>query len=101
MITVRLASMQKRRRSTAKRTADTTGYGADQQRLPRWRLALRNALLPLIRAETPLLAALQSRLRTPFLDAYFASTANLGTHTFFMTILPLLFWGGYSTLARE
>jgi len=29
------------------------------------------------------------------LDSYFALTAILGTHTFFMTALPLCFWCGY------
>lgn len=43
---------------------------------------------------------MQDRMRTPLLDSYFAMTANLGTHTFFMISLPLLFWTGHTTLAR-
>lgn len=39
-------------------------------------------------------------MRTPALDSYFAFTANLGTHTFFMVFLPMLFWSGYTTLGR-
>ncbi|KAI9670435.1 MAG: hypothetical protein M1829_004758 [Trizodia sp. TS-e1964] len=34
------------------------------------------------------------------LDFYFALTANLGTHTFFMFGLPLWFWCGYTDLGR-
>ncbi|KAI5799611.1 sphingoid base-phosphate phosphatase [Pyronema domesticum] len=69
-------------------------------RLPRWRYMLRQKLLVLVRLETPYLAWMQERCRTPFLDSYFALTANLGTHTFFMIMLPILFWFGYTTLAR-
>lgn len=32
------------------------------------------------------------------LDSYFASTANLGTHTFFMIMLPIQFWCGYTEI---
>ncbi|PON29261.1 hypothetical protein TGAM01_v201510 [Trichoderma gamsii] len=68
--------------------------------LPKWRYNLRQQALPLVRWETPYLAALQSKLRTPALDSYFAITANLGTHTFFMIFLPMLFWGGYAAFAK-
>ncbi|EWC47973.1 hypothetical protein DRE_02855 [Drechslerella stenobrocha 248] len=69
-------------------------------RLPRWRYTLRQKLLPLIRWETPYLASLQESLRTDALDTYFAITANLGTHTFFMIFLPICFWSGYTELGR-
>ncbi|KAI5842937.1 sphingoid base-phosphate phosphatase [Morchella snyderi] len=69
-------------------------------RLPRWRYMARQKLLPLVRWETPYLAYFQEHCRTPFLDSYFALTANLGTHTFFMIMLPVLFWFGYTTLGR-
>lgn len=39
-------------------------------------------------------------MRSPALDSYFAITANLGTHTFFMVVLPVLFWCGYTSFAR-
>ncbi|GAB1313444.1 Long-chain base-1-phosphate phosphatase [Madurella fahalii] len=68
--------------------------------LPKWRYDLRQSLLPLVRWETPYLAALQSAMRTPALDSYFAITANLGTHTFFMIGLPILFWCGFSGFGR-
>ncbi|PNY26128.1 Dihydrosphingosine 1-phosphate phosphatase, partial [Tolypocladium capitatum] len=68
--------------------------------LPRWRYAVRQNALPLIRWETPYLAWMQDRLRTPALDSYFAITANLGTHTFFMIGLPMLFWCGYASFGK-
>ncbi|KAL1840540.1 hypothetical protein VTJ49DRAFT_361 [Mycothermus thermophilus] len=68
--------------------------------LPKWRYDLRQALLPLVRWETPHLAQLQSKMRTPFLDSYFAITANLGTHTFFMIGLPILFWCGFRDFGK-
>lgn len=67
----------------------------DRLRLPPWRYWLRAQLLPLIRWETPYLAYFQTKMRTPALDRYFAITANLGTHTFFMIFLPILFWCGW------
>ena len=72
----------------------------DKNRLPVWRYIPRQKLLPVVRWETPYLAVMQSKLRTPALDSYFSITANLGTHTFFMVILPILFWCGYTSLGR-
>ena len=43
---------------------------------------------------------MQERIRTPALDTYFSITANLGTHTFFMIVLPILFWCGYTNVGR-
>ncbi|KAJ6144710.1 Dihydrosphingosine 1-phosphate phosphatase [Penicillium chermesinum] len=42
----------------------------------------------------------QEKVRTPALDSYFAFTANLGTHTFFMVFLPFLFWCGHTSLGK-
>ena len=39
-------------------------------------------------------------IRSPALDSYFATSANLGTHTCFMIMLPILFWCGYTSLGR-
>src|SRR4051812_12303889 len=72
----------------------------DKTRLPRWRHNLREQLLPILRWETPYLAWFQANLRSPALDSYFAISANLGTHTFFMIMLPILFWCGYTNLGR-
>ncbi|PNS18433.1 Dihydrosphingosine 1-phosphate phosphatase [Sphaceloma murrayae] len=79
------------------------GLKAEQhyvKRLPPWRYQLRQSLLPFVRWETPYLARFQKAVRSPTLDSYFAMTANLGTHTFFMIFLPILFWCGYTTAAR-
>ena len=72
----------------------------DKNKLPQWRYLPRQKLIPLIRWETPYLAVIQSRMRSPALDSYFSVTANLGTHTFFMIVLPILFWCGYTSLGR-
>ncbi|CAO3656657.1 unnamed protein product [Mucor hiemalis] len=66
-----------------------------------FRATIRNWLLPLVRHETPILAAMQKRIRTPSLDKYFVWTANLGTHTFFMVFLPILIWFGNAELGRN
>ncbi|KAI1372284.1 PAP2-domain-containing protein [Hypoxylon crocopeplum] len=68
--------------------------------LPKWRYELRQRALPLVRWETPYLAWLQATLRSPALDSYFAITANLGTHTFFMIGLPIMFWCGYASFGK-
>lgn len=74
---------------------------ADKRKLhPAWRYNLRQSILPLIRWETPYLAWMQDKMRSPTLDSYFAITANLGTHTFFMVVLPILFWCGHTSLGR-
>lgn len=72
----------------------------DRNQLPQWRYWPRQKLLPLVRYETPYLAWFQEKIRSPSLDSYFAFTANLGTHTFFMVFLPVLFWSGYTTYGR-
>ncbi|KAL8735089.1 MAG: hypothetical protein Q9181_002927 [Wetmoreana brouardii] len=69
-------------------------------KLPSWRYAARQKLIPLIRWETLYVAKLQNAMRSPLLDSYFSITANLGTHTFFMIFLPVLFWCGYTNLGR-
>ncbi|KAI4624387.1 hypothetical protein J4E83_004061 [Alternaria metachromatica] len=80
--------------------AGNKGHDHYAQRLPRWRNALRNRLIPVVRWETPWLALMQDKMRTPALDSYFAYTANLGTHTFFMVFLPIQFWCGYTSIGR-
>ena len=75
-------------------------YRLDRTKLPLWRYKPRQRLIPLVRWETPHLAAIQKSIRSPALDTYFSITANLGTHTFFMVVLPILFWCGYTNLGR-
>ena len=36
----------------------------------------------------------------PFLDAYFVYTSSLGTHTFFMIMLPLFYFFGLPEFGR-
>lgn len=71
-----------------------------KSRLEPWRYHLRQCLLPLVRWETPYLAKLQQQWRSPALDLYFALSANLGTHTFYVTCLPMMFWLGTTELGR-
>jgi len=80
--------------------AGTAGLDHYKSRLPPWRYVVREKLLPITRAETPYVALLQERMRSPALDTYFAMTANLGTHTCFMLVLPILFWCGNPFLGR-
>lgn len=72
-----------------------------KSRLSPLRFALRSSCLPIVRKETELLALLQRKLRHPILDSYFAWTANLASHTFYVLMLPLPIWFGGSTLSRD
>ncbi|ELQ36495.1 long-chain base protein 3 [Pyricularia oryzae Y34] len=80
--------------------AGLRSLGHYKRALPPWRYAVRQKMLPLIRWETPYLAWLQSKIRSPALDSYFAITANLGTHTFFMIGLPIMFWCGFMEFGK-
>ncbi|KAF9237776.1 phosphatidic acid phosphatase type 2/haloperoxidase [Melanogaster broomeanus] len=68
--------------------------------LPWWRAAIRAHLLKAVARESPILARMQGHLRSPWLDNYFLYTSSLGTHTFFMIALPLLFFFGYGEIGR-
>lgn len=72
-----------------------------QSRLSPLRYSLRNMCLPLVRMETDILAKLQEQVRTPWLDFYFAWTANLASHTFYVLLLPAPVWFGGSKLTRD
>ena len=63
-----------------------------------WRFRFRQVLIPIVRRETPYLENLQQMSRSRFGDWYFAFIANLGAHTFFMTVLPICFWCGHVEL---
>ncbi|GHJ86026.1 hypothetical protein NliqN6_2428 [Naganishia liquefaciens] len=65
-----------------------------EKALPRYRAWLRRILVSRLRAENEMLGRLQKRIRTPWRDRYFFWTAIFGTHTFFMTVLPMCFWFG-------
>ncbi|KAI5966348.1 LCB3 [Candida pseudojiufengensis] len=72
-----------------------------KKRLSPIRYKLRSLLLPIIRYETEILYNLQSILRNPIFDFYFAWTANLASHTFYVLMLPPANWFGGSKLARD
>ncbi|KAF8880461.1 PAP2 superfamily-domain-containing protein [Gymnopilus junonius] len=65
-----------------------------------WRAGLRRKLVTTVQWESQVIAKMQDKIRTPWLDAYFVYTSTLGTHTFFMIILPALFFFGYDELGR-
>lgn len=72
-----------------------------RSRMGRVRFAMREWTLEYVRKETDFLSALQHRVRTPFLDTYFATTANLGTHTFYMIMLPVFCWCDYMDVGES
>lgn len=81
---------------------DVGNEGLDHYKsLPLYRFRLRNWFLPMIRKETEILTKIQSTLRTPALDYYFAWTANLASHTFYVLMLPISNWFGLAELARD
>lgn len=65
-----------------------------------WRASLRRPIVKMVEMESHIIAHMQNRLRTPWLDAYFVYTSSLGTHTFFMTALPILFYFGRPDIGR-
>lgn len=87
--------------SSSKEDAGTGPNDHYKQKLSPFRYRLRNRLLPWIRKETEMLYALQTKLRHPVLDFYFAWTANLAAHTFYVLMLPLPIWFGAGTVSRD
>ena len=65
-----------------------------------WRAAIRRSVMWILHNESAILAKMQARIRTPFWDKYFVYTSSLGTHTFFMVALPMLFFFGFAGTAR-
>ncbi|KAG6865552.1 hypothetical protein C0991_001556 [Blastosporella zonata] len=68
--------------------------------LPWWRAAIRRRLVKIVQWESQVIAKLQGLIRTSWLDAYFVYTSSLGTHTFFMTVLPAFFFFGHNEMGR-
>lgn len=68
--------------------------------LPRWRAWLRRYLVRRLRQEKVWMAEWQGRMRTEVRDRYFYYSAVFGTHTFFMTFLPLIFFFGHPLKGR-
>ncbi|KAF7797379.1 hypothetical protein EIP86_008574 [Pleurotus ostreatoroseus] len=71
----------------------------DRQLQP-WAAAIRRRLIRNLQWESEVLAAMQNKVRKPFLDAYFVNTSSLGTHTFFMVLLPAFCFFGYHEITR-
>ena len=84
--------------------------------LPKWRASVRRRLVAAVEVESKVIARMQvcstriflsvviytfqKLIRTPWLDAYFVYTSSLGTHTFFMVMLPAFFFFGGNELGR-
>ncbi|WWC91291.1 uncharacterized protein L201_006234 [Kwoniella dendrophila CBS 6074] len=68
--------------------------------LPSWRAWLRRSLVNRLRKEKDWMADWQKRIRSNGRDQFFYWTAIFGTHTFFMTFLPILFFFGFPLKAR-
>ncbi|KAI0687708.1 hypothetical protein BC835DRAFT_1286229 [Cytidiella melzeri] len=65
-----------------------------------WRAGIRRLVKSSLDWESNVIANMQERIRTPFLDRYFVNTSSLGTHTFFMTMLPAFCFFGYVEITR-
>ncbi len=65
-----------------------------------WRAKTRRWIMRNLQAETDLIARMQRHIRTPWLDTYFVYTSSLGTHTFFLTGLPMVFFFGFLEVGR-
>lgn len=82
---------------------DVGNHASDhyKSRLSPIRYKIRSAVIPWIRKETDLVYKLQTNFRTPVLDYYFAWSACLASHTFYVLMLPLPIWLGGSNVARD
>ncbi|KIK57555.1 hypothetical protein GYMLUDRAFT_172530, partial [Collybiopsis luxurians FD-317 M1] len=56
---------------------------------------LRSLLLPIVERESHYVAYVQKRFRSPWWDKYFVYSSALGTHTFFMILLPAMYFFGF------
>ncbi|KAJ3501621.1 hypothetical protein NLJ89_g9257 [Agrocybe chaxingu] len=81
-------------------TPGRQGRDVYEATLPWWRAAIRRKLVATVYEESKILATMQSKIRHPWLDAYFVYTSSLGTHTFFMILLPAFFFFGYDEIGR-
>lgn len=65
------------------------------------RFRIRSLILPYVEREGDQIYALQKRFRTKWLDLFFAWTANLGSHTFYVLMLPIPVWFGMGNFTRD
>lgn len=68
--------------------------------LPRPVAFLRRFFVAVLRKEAPLHERHQNFVRRPWLDRYFVNTSLLGTHSFFLIFLPMVFWLGSPRFGR-
>ncbi|SNX86067.1 related to YSR3 - dihydrosphingosine-1-phosphate phosphatase [Melanopsichium pennsylvanicum] len=68
--------------------------------LPRPIAFLRRLIVSALRNEAPLHERHQLFIRRPWLDRYFVNTSLLGTHSFFLVFLPMVFWLGSPRFGR-
>ncbi|CBQ73983.1 related to YSR3-dihydrosphingosine-1-phosphate phosphatase [Sporisorium reilianum SRZ2] len=68
--------------------------------LPRPIAFVRRHIVAVLRKEAPLHERHQDLVRRPWLDRYFVNTSLLGTHSFFLVFLPMVFWLGSPRFGR-
>lgn len=61
---------------------------------------LRRLIVAVLRKEASLHERHQNFMRRPWLDRYFVNTSLLGTHSFFLVFLPMIFWLGDPRFGR-
>lgn len=61
---------------------------------------VRRYIVAVLRKEAPLHQQHQRLMRRPWLDRYFVNTSLLGTHSFFLVFLPMVFWLGSPRFGR-
>ncbi|KAG0152532.1 hypothetical protein CROQUDRAFT_649966 [Cronartium quercuum f. sp. fusiforme G11] len=66
-----------------------------------WRFKLRKWLLSSLDKEISILEFIQTSCRSPTLDWVMIHSSWLGSHSFFILTLPLVFWFGDSYMARS
>ncbi|ODV86364.1 hypothetical protein CANARDRAFT_180293, partial [[Candida] arabinofermentans NRRL YB-2248] len=72
-----------------------------KQNLTSLRFQIREFLIYYIKLETPYLSKIQNLLRCKIFDFYFSYTANLGSHTFYVLLLPIPGWFGSLITFRD
>ncbi|SCW03213.1 LAFE_0G05490g1_1 [Lachancea fermentati] len=72
-----------------------------KKRMGPLRFKMRDWLLPFTRNQSERLYKWQSRVRCDLLDKYFGYTSLMGSHTFYVIMLPLPRWFGYSGVSRD
>ncbi|KAG8851831.1 hypothetical protein FRB91_007354 [Serendipita sp. 411] len=65
-----------------------------------WRAAVRRMLIKSLVHESRILGAIQRKVRNNPMDTYFLYSSALGSHTFFMSALPALFYFGHGEVGR-